>query len=56
MQYIANIYTHYVANVIDMRFISNVIGVLIGIYIFKISHRVMQVVMARRDEMARRKE
>jgi hypothetical protein len=41
---------HFIANVIDMQFIAHVIGVLIGIYIFKIARRVFEVVMTRREQ------
>ena len=38
---------HFIANVIDMQFIAHVIGVLIGIYIFKIARKVIELVRAK---------
>ncbi|MGA7244266.1 MAG: hypothetical protein WBX19_13845 [Terracidiphilus sp.] len=40
----------FIANVIDLQFISHVIGVLIGLYIFKIANLLFEVMTDKRKE------
>lgn len=51
MHFIANLIdTPFIAHFLNRQFISDVIGVLVGIYIFRIGDRVFEVVMAKRNE------
>ncbi len=43
-------YMQFIANVIDLQFISHVIGVLIGLYIFKIANLLFEVMTDKRKE------
>jgi hypothetical protein len=38
---------HLIANAIDMQFVSHVIGVLVGIYIFKIARGLITVMRSK---------